>query len=143
MALFGPETIKWTNDYRGFKGYIDWFTLGIDGKSVTYNFEPGAAAQPVRIIEMSNKEAAAVKPESNDLVKITGKVVERNGAMFVLDDGSGSLVHGFLYRDIQTPENPAKLGERWTVWGHIERLPFEPADGPAVIWTTPGHMKKL
>jgi len=142
-AVFGPETVRWANDYRGFKGYVDRFTLGIDGKKVTYNFEPPTGAKPPKIIELSNKEAAKVKPDSNDLVKITGTVVERTGAMFALDDGSGGLVYGFLYRDIKTPENPTKVGERWSVRGHIERLPFEPADGPPLIWTCVRHMRKL
>jgi hypothetical protein len=142
-AVFGPETIRWANDYRGFKGYVDQFTLGIDGRKVTYNFEPAAGTRPPRIIPMSNKEAAKVQPGSNDLVKLTGTVIARNGAMFVLDDASGSVIHGFLYKDIQTPENPARLGERWSVWGHMEKVPFGPADDPPLIWTCVGHMTKL
>ncbi len=142
-AVFGSETIRWANDYRGFKGYIDRFTLGVDGVNVTYDFEPAAAAKPPKIISLSNTEAANVKPDSNDLVKITGTVVDRTNAMFALDDGSGRVIHGFLYKDIKTPENPAKVGERWSVWGHIERVPFQPADGPPLIWTCVGHMKKL
>lgn len=142
-AVFEPETIRWANDYRGFKGYIDCFTLGIDGNTVTYNFEPAAKARPPKIIDLSNKEAARMKSDSRDLVKISGKVVDRTNAMFALDDGSGCVIIGFLYKDIQTPENPAKIGERWSVWGHIERVPFEPADGPPLIWTSIDHMTKL
>ena len=141
-AVFGREAVRWANDYRGFKGYVDWFTLGIDGKNVTYNFEPAAGARAPRIIELSNRQAASMKPDSDDLVKITGRVVERSGAMFALDDGSGRVIRGFLYRDIKTPENPAKVGERWSVWGHMERVPFEPADEPPLIWTCVGHMTK-
>ena len=62
--------------------------------------------------------------------------------MFALDDGSGCVIHGFLYRDIKTPENPAKVGERWTVYGHMERVPFQPADAPPLIWTAARHMEK-
>ncbi len=142
-AVFEPESIRWYNDYRGFKGYIDCFTLGIDGKTVTYNFEPEAKARAPKIIEMSNKEAASMKPDSKDMVKISGTVVERTNAMFALDDGSGCVVIGFLYKDIKTTENPANIGERWSVWGHIERVPFEPADGPPLIWTCVNHMTKL
>jgi len=142
-AVFGSEAIRWANDYRGFKGYVDWFTLGIDGKSVTYNFEPAARAKPPKIVELNNKDAANVKPDTLDLVKITGTVVDRTGAMFALEDGSGCLVYGFLYRDIKTPENPTKVGERWSVWGHIEKVPFEPADGPPLIWTCVDHMRRL
>lgn len=142
-AVFGSERTKWANDYRGFKGYVDWFKLGVDGKDVTYNFEPDAGARPPRIVAMSNKEAANVKPDSDDLARITGTVVRRSGAMFALDDGSGRVIGGFLYKDIKTTENPAKLGERWTVWGHMERVPFEPADGPPLIWTCVKHMKKV
>ena len=141
--VFEPETIKWANDYRGFKGYVDWFTLGIDGKSVTYNFEPAADAQPPKIIELSNKEAARMEPDSTDLVRISGMVVDRTNAMFALDDGSGCAVYGFLYKDIKTTQNPARLGERWSVWGHMERVPFEPDDGPPLIWTSASHMRKL
>ena len=142
-AVYGPETVRWANDYRGFKGYIDWFTLGIDGKQVTYNFEPPAGARPPKIIPLGNKEAASRKPDGHDLVKITGTVVARTGAMFVLDDGSGCVIYGFLYKDIKTLENPAKVGERWSVWGHLEKVPFEPADGPPLIWTSVANMTKL
>jgi hypothetical protein len=142
-VVFGNEAIRWANDYRGFKGYVDWFTLGIDGKNVTYNFEPAAGAEPPKIFELSNKDASRMKPDSRDLVKINGTVVDRTGAMFVLDDGSGCLVYGFLYSDIKTPENPTKVGERWSVWGHMEKVPFQPADGPPVIWTCVGHMRRL
>jgi hypothetical protein len=142
-AVFGPEAIRWANDYRGFKGYIDWFTLGIDGKNVTYNFEPSARAKPPAIVALSNKDAANVKPDDPHLVRISGTVVDRTNAMFVLDDGSGCLLYGFLYKDIKTPDNPAKVKDRWSVLGHIERVPFEPADGPPLIWTCVGHMRKL
>ncbi len=142
-AVFGSDIVRWDNDYRGFKGYMDRFTLGIDGKSVTYNFEPAAGAQPPRIVQMTNKKAADVKPGSNDLVKITGTVVRRTGGMFALDDGSGCVIYGFLYKDISTPENPAQAGQRWTVWGHMERVPFQPADVPPLIWTCVDHMTRL
>lgn len=141
--VFEAETIRWANDYRGFKGYLDGFTLGIDGRNVTFNFEPAANSPQPKIIRLSNPDAAKVKPDGIDLVKITGKVVERNGAMFALDDGSGTIIRGFLYTDIQTGQNPAKLGEHWAVWGHLEKVPFQPADEPALIWTCPEHMTKL
>jgi len=140
--VFSTENTRWANDYRGFKGYVDRFTFGIDGKSVTYNFEPAAAAKPPRIVDMTNKEAAKIEPDSTVLVRITGKVVARTNAMFALDDGSGCLIHGFLYKDIKTPENPARLGQRWSVWGHMERVPFQPADVPPLIWTARSHMTK-
>jgi len=142
-AVFDPETVQWSNDYRGFKGYIDRFTLGIDGKRVTYDFEPPAGARPPRIVPLGNRLAAELEPDGNDLVKITGTVVDRNGAMFALDDGSGCVIRGFLYKDIQTPQNPARLGQRWSVWGHLERVPFQPDEEPPLIWTCPGHMTRL
>ena len=142
-AVYADEKTQWSNDYRGFKGYVDYFTLGIDGKSVTYNFEPPAAAQPPRIIPMTNSQAAKLKPDSPDLVKLTGTVVERTGAMFALDDASGCVIRGFLYKDIVTPENPTKVGQRWTVWGHMESVPFQPADEPPLIWTCVRHMTRL
>jgi len=141
-AVFEPDVTQWSNDYRGFKGYVDWFTLGIDGRKVTYNFEPAAQGKPPRIITLSNKQAAKVRPDSTDLVRITGTVVARTGAMFALDDGSGYVIRGFLYKDIVTPENPARMGQRWTVWGHMERVPFQPANEPALIWTCVKHMTR-
>jgi len=92
---------------------------------------------------MSNKEAAKLEPGSTDLVRITGTVVERTGGMFALDDGSGPIIRGFLYKDIKTPENPARVGQRWSVRGHMERVPFQPADEPPLIWTCVEHMKRL
>ena len=142
-AVYENEKTQWSNDYRGFKGYVDWFTFGVDGKSVTYNFEPSAAARPPRIIPLTNKDAAKLKPDSPDLAKITGTVVARSGAMFALDDGSGCVIRGFLYTGIKTTQNPAKVGQRWSVWGHIERIPFQPADQPPVIWTCSRHMTRL
>ena len=91
----------------------------------------------------SNEEAAKMAPDATDLVKIRGTFVDRTNAMFALDDGSGCAIMGFLYRDIKTTENPARLGESWSVWGHIERVPFEPDDGPPLLWTSPSHMTKL
>jgi len=35
------------------------------------------------------------------------------------------------------------VGEWWSVRGYLERLPFEPADGPMCIWTAAGHMRKI
>lgn len=72
-----------------------------------------------------------------------GPVVDRTNAMFVLDDGSGCVIYGFLYKDIKTTQNPARLGERWSVWGHMERIPFQPDDVPPLIWTSVNHMTKL
>ena len=43
-AVFDSDKVRWANDYRGFEGYVDWFTLGIDGKRVTFNFEPARDA---------------------------------------------------------------------------------------------------
>ena len=142
-AVFTIEVVRWSNDHRGFKGYVDWFTFGVDGRKVTYNFEPGPAARPPGIVPLTNKEAAKVKRDSRDLVRIAGTVVERTGGMFALDDGSGCVIRGFLYKDIVTPENPARVGQRWTVWGHMEKVPFQPPDEPPLIWTCVQHMKRL
>ena len=73
---------------------------------------------------------------------VGGSISIRSGAMFALDDGSGCVIHGFLCRDIKTPENPAKVGERWTVWGHMKRVPFQPAEVPPLTWTAVSHMRK-
>jgi hypothetical protein len=142
-AVYDADTVRWSNDYRGFEGYLDWFSLGIDGKSITYNFEPARDATPPRIIELTAKAAPARKAGNGDLVKLTGTVVDRTNAMFALDNGSGTIIQGFLYRDIKTTENPARIGERWSVWGRLQRVPFQPAGTPPLIWTCPGHMTKL
>jgi hypothetical protein len=142
-AVYDSDIVRWANDYRGFEGYIDWFTLGIDDKHITYDFEPAHDAEPPKIIELSAKAAAALAPDNDDLVKLTGIVVDRTNAMFALDDGSGTIIQGFLYRDIKTTENPARVGERWSVWGRLQRVPFQPEDAPPLIWTCPSHMTKL
>jgi hypothetical protein len=143
VAVYDSDIVRWANDYRGFEGYIDWFTLGIDDKHITYDFEPAHDAEPPKIIELSAKAAAALAPDNDDLVKLTGIVVDRTNAMFALDDGSGTIIQGFLYRDIKTTENPARVGERWSVWGRLQRVPFQPEDAPPLIWTCPSHMTKL
>jgi hypothetical protein len=142
-AVFDSDAVRWANDYRGFEGYIDHFTLGIDDQQITYNFEPARDAKPPRVVELDAKTAAALKPDHDDLVKLTGTVVDRTNAMFALDDRSGTIIQGFLYRDIKTTENPARVGERWSVWGHMQRVPFQPADATPLIWTCPAHMTKL
>ncbi|MBN1417950.1 MAG: hypothetical protein JXP34_04195 [Planctomycetes bacterium] len=40
-------------------------------------------------------------------------------------------------------QNPARVGERWSVRGFLERPVFAPADGPLCIWTAPGHMRRI
>jgi hypothetical protein len=142
-AVYDSDEVRWATDYKGFEGYIDWFTLGIDGKRMTYNFEPARDALPPKILELSAKAAAALKPDNNDLVKLTGTVVDRTNAKVALDDGSGTIIQGFLYRDIKTTENPARVGERWSVVGRLQRVPFQPADAPPLLWTCPSHMTKL
>jgi len=89
------------------------------------------------------RATARLKPDSTDLAEITGTVVERTGGMFALDDGSGPIIRGFLYKDVQTPEDPARVGQRWSVRGHMERVPFQPADEPPLIWTCVEHMERL
>jgi hypothetical protein len=141
-AVYDSEKVRWATDYKGFEGYIDWFTLGIDEPRITYNFEPARDAAPPKIVERTAREAA-LKPDNDDLVKLTGTVVNRTNAMFALDDGSGVVIQGFLYRDVKTPENPTRIGERWSVWGRLQRVPFQPADSPPLIWTCPGHMTRI
>src|SRR5262249_33101901 len=55
--LFFETNVEWNNFYRGFKGYVDHFAFGIDGNTVTYDFEPAANAAPPAITELSIKEA--------------------------------------------------------------------------------------
>jgi hypothetical protein len=141
--VYNSEKIRWANDYQGFEGYIDWFTLGIDETRITYNFEPAADAEAPKIMELSAKDAVARKPDNGDLVKLTGTITERTNARFMLDDGSGTVIQGILYRDVKTPENPARAGERWSISGRLQRVPFQPADAPPLMWTSPSHMRKL
>ena len=142
-AVYDSDTVRWANDYRGFEGYVDWFTLGIGDQQITYDFEPAADAEAPKIVELSAKAAVAIKPSSDELVKLTGTVVDRTNAMFVLDDGSGTIIRGLLYRDIKTTENPVRIGERWSVWGRLQRVPFQPVDAPPLMWTCPSHMTKV
>lgn len=142
-AVYDSDSVRWANDYGGFQGYVDWFTLEIDGKCITFNFEPARDAAPPEVIESTATAAAAGETNADNLVRLTGTVVDRSNAMFALDDGSGVVIQGFLYRDIKTTENPARVGERWSVWGHLQRVPFQPADAPPLIWTCPEHMTKL
>ena len=67
--------------------------------------------------------------------------------MFKLDDGSGKIIEGIVCKDqakkTSDGENPAKVGERWSVWGYLERPAIEPKDAPLCIWTARSHMTKV
>jgi hypothetical protein len=142
-AVYDADVIRWANDYRGFEGYIDWFTLGVDHENITYNFEPAADATAPKVTAITAKTAASLQSGDHDLVKLTGVIVERTNAMFALDDGSGTIIRGFLYRDVQTPENPAGIDEHWSVWGRLQRVPFQPDDAPPLLWTCPANMSRV
>jgi len=150
--IFFEADLTWRNFYQGFRGYVDRFTLGIDGDAVTYDFEPAADAKPAAVPRLTNAEAydrAAKRPAAHryEIVEIAGQCVERNAAVFKLEDGSGRIIEGILYKGTGTKtehgENPAQVGEWWSVRGYLERPVFEPADGPLCIWTAASHMKKM
>jgi hypothetical protein len=81
------------------------------------------------------------------LVKLKGKCVRGSAAIFELDDGSGKIIAGVLCegagKNTKTGQNPAKKGEQWEVWGHLEKLSWAAKEAPLTIWTAPSHMKKL
>jgi hypothetical protein len=52
-------------------------------------------------------EVAKMDPDTTDLVKISGTVVDRTNAMFALDDGSGCIVTGILYRNMRITARPS------------------------------------
>ena len=82
-----------------------------------------------------------------NLVEVAGKCTFRNAAVFRLDDGSGKLVEGILFRETggkaSDGENPAQVGEWWSAQGYLERLPFAPPDAPMCIWTAVGRMRQI
>jgi len=151
-AIFFQTGITWTNDYLLFKGCVDRFTLGIDGVEVTYDFEPGPDAEPPIVVATNNRsvyDRITYNPlfQNGRYTKVVGKCIERNAAVFKLDDGSGRIIHGFLFKNTgmltTDGENPANVGEHWSVLGYFEKPPFEPASGPWCIWTAVSHMRKI
>jgi hypothetical protein len=150
LHLFFEEGRSWENTTQMGKGCIDRFTLGINGVEVTYDFEPAASATAPKIVELNNNAAydsTIHQPTvwSRQMTKICGKVIPIAGeaAWFSIDDGSGKQIWGCMMTPSGDGERPANMwdGAVWSVWGYMEKMPFEPADGPWLIWTTPAHMK--
>jgi len=150
--FFEPSPIWWFNDMMGFRGYVDYFTLGIDGINVTYDFEPASGDPAPDTVALANKAAydpVVHRPfvQERYLTRIFGRVTERTNVMLKLDDGSGRPIKLFLYKNIKDYEmvgaHAVGLGEYWAVTGFLERTPFGPADRPLCIWTSVDHMRRL
>lgn len=152
LHLFYETGRSWENCTQLGKGLIDRFTLGINGVNVTYDFEPAADAKPPQIVVINNKAAYdavihSKSVQSRQLVKIVGRVVpvEGEAAWFAIgfnDTTNDSLdplrIRGIL-SERSTGLRPADMydGQTWSVWGYMERMPFQPANSPMLIWTTP------
>lgn len=158
-------SINWGMDYIGFRGYVDKFTLGIDGTSVTFDFEPSMDAPSPRIAARNSKaqlDRILGKPfiQNNLPTMLCGKVtdIENNlsihGSWFPLDDGAGLspriraykmsvLVDGILNRQIE--ENGALVEEYWSGWGLLEKprisAHYTNPQLPYVLWTTKSHCR--
>ena len=59
----GANTM-WPNESYGFRGQVDLFTLGFNGTSVTYDFEPVADATPVRVVATNTNSLGVQTPEN-------------------------------------------------------------------------------
>jgi hypothetical protein len=147
--IFFTDGITWTNDYLWFKGYVDLFTLGIDGTNVTYNFEPAANAVPPRVVATNNDDAydsITRNPsfQNERLTKVFGKITYRNAAVCKLDDGAGRVIECILYKGTglgaSDGQNPTYVDEYWSIWGYLDTTPFGPSTRPLCIWTAPEHM---
>lgn len=164
--IFGEgASISWGVDYIGFRGYMDHFTLGIDGTSVTYDFEPAANAPDPKILARANRsqfDKILGKPfvQNSLMTMVYGKLpdVENNlslhASWFTIDDGSGLtipirvqkmsfLVDGVMNRQIE--ENHALVDEYWSAWGLLEKprlsAHYTNPALPYVLWTTRSHCK--
>jgi len=168
-AIFGEEApVCWANDTKGFRGHIDYFTLGIDGVDVTYDFEPDPGTPAPRVVAHSCKAATDpiiqidmnLRPndaQNSQVHMVYGRVVNRTNDFFEIDDGSNLKGVGWdglpIYRPIRVHlpyEHNAQYGQYYAVWGLIEKLRFNgvPWAGdigypPYFIWTNWSHCVRL
>lgn len=172
--IYGPDfdtdVVNWAGYYWGFKGHVDFFTLGIDGQDVTYNFEPSPEEPSVKavninqsiddhpimgqmVLDYNNTPVKDYGPVLDyHLVRITGKVVERSNVYFVLDDGSGNNlpIRTYMVRDNNVYYDSAhgytwpNLGQWWTVYGFLEKTRFKPEEErPWLLWGSYFNMRRI
>jgi hypothetical protein len=147
--IFYEDGIQWENDYQQGRAYVDRFTLGINNVNVTYDFEPATGTPVPQVVGITSKTAydSMIHDPTVDkkfLTKICGRVIFSNAAIFKIEDGSGQIIGGLLYRGtgtgINDGQNPTTAGEWWSVWGYLERPPCLSSTTPWLIWTAPEHM---
>lgn len=171
--VYGPEngtdTVNWAGYYWGFRGHVDFFTLGIDGVDITYDFEPSPTEQDVQIVGINqlaqfdpimgstvigyNNAPVRQYPHLLDYypVRLTGKVVERYNAWFALEDGTNPAMRTrvYLIRDNNNtyayPQySYPVLGQTWTVFGFLEQARFRPDQTkPWCLWTNIYNCQKI
>lgn len=131
--LLEDEDFAWANDTRGFRGYVDHFTLGIDGEDVTFDFEPAGDAFP--------------SLEACGLPRVGVRVAERTNVKLTLDDGSERPLKLFLYRNLKdaelVDEHAVEAGDYLSIQGLLEPVPFGPPDRPPCIWTAVEHIRRI
>ena len=134
----------WWPESVGFRGHVDHFSLGIDGVEVTYNFEPGHNDPGPDLLYTSQRslthpifQLPAVQQDHR--FKISGRVVERANPYFSIDDGTGLSMPTQVY----WMNNTAAVGQYWEVWGFIERPRFTTVSSPFIVWTDPGHCRRV
>jgi hypothetical protein len=135
---------SWWPESVGFRGHVDYFSLGIDGVEVTYNFEPSPSDPGPDLLYTSQRtlnhpifQMPAVQLEHR--FKIAGRVVERANAYFSIDDGTGLSLPTRVY----WMNNTAAVGQYWEAWGYIERPRFTAVSAPFIVWTDPSHCRRL
>ncbi len=138
------SSVSWWPESVGFRGHMDFFTLGIDGKEVTYNFEPSVADDGPSIVYTKQKSlehavSRTQHAQENYMFRISGKVVERGNPYFSIDDGSGIGIPTRVY----WMNNPAVVGQYWTVWGFAERPRWTAVTAPFLIWADPSHATRV
>jgi hypothetical protein len=93
---YKPLTVSWYNHAFGTRAQIDYFTLGFNGVSETYDFEPALSDPPVRTVALTEKSlkdvlAGTLGTKTNFLFKITGQVAPsptNQNLGFVIEDGT-------------------------------------------------------
>lgn len=156
LHLYLQDGVSWETDFQQFRGYVDRFTLGIDGTNETYDFEPSAAAEPPQVVCMNIKSTySSIVPRLNQpqpgktMVKIVGEVAARGNPRFWVDDpyGFGAVPTGVPQIVCYTFEgdpmkatnnmwpNPTFVGDFWSVTGILERPVFEAANDIWPIWS--------
>jgi len=156
--VWPTESTNWFSESIGFRGCVDYFTLGIDlngtnsdndaNERFTYNFEPVAGTPPPEVV-CANMQANANIYLSKDLKrgfqnklmgKVCGKVVARLNPWFELDDGSGQIARVYMMSSGKPLlDNDAQVGDWWSAWGLVEKPRWTQATTPYIVWTTHNH----